>query len=271
MHIMLKLSCARTFSVPIATPVMSQRVKSAEAQSAPSMTARDMFASVNLLRLSVAHVRLQSCMSQRQNELSLASEKEKRARVSTASSNLQAMSSLEEKLASEKFPEEKSTLRRVMLVAVSPMHAALFTSAQLQVCAPLQCDTLQRVKRAWVMMLPPMFARERSAAVKLHIVKLQLDKSAALSTQPSNTAPSSIAPAKLASPRSMLLQFVNRISLFKKAISDTGTAAPCRRAPPTNEPANLLAEKSHLDRFALSNLQFRRLACSKLQDTGSWR
>jgi hypothetical protein len=47
-----------------------------------------------------------------------------------------------------------------------------------------------------------------------------------------------------------------------------GTVAPARHAPPMNDPAILQAEKLHLDKFALSNLQLRRDACSKLHATG---
>ena len=107
-----------------------------------------MLLSVNLPLASTVQVKFESCKSQRQNEQSLASENEKRARVSVASSKMHAMSSLEEKLQSVKFAEAKLTLRSVMLVAMMPLQAALLMSFQLQVCAPLQCDTLQRVSSA---------------------------------------------------------------------------------------------------------------------------
>jgi hypothetical protein len=106
---------------------MLQRVKSADEQSAPSITAHFMFASVNFARESTAQVMFAASKSQRQNEQSLASAKDRRARVSCAPSKVHASSSLEEKFAPTKFAEEKSTLRRVMWVAVMSLQALLFT------------------------------------------------------------------------------------------------------------------------------------------------
>lgn len=122
------------------------------------------------------------------------------------------------------------------------------------------------------MMLLEMLACDKSAAMKLHMVKLQPDRFAPLKLLPSNTEPSIKAPAKLASASSTPLQFVNRISLLRKAISETCKVAPVRRAPPTNAPAILQAEKSHLVKLALSKMQLASCACTKLHDTegGGW-
>jgi hypothetical protein len=201
---------------------------------------------------------LASCSSQRQKDVSLASAKENRARESLALSNVQAITSLEEKFASVRFAEEKSALRSVMFVAITPQQAALFTSPQLQVCAPLQYDTLQRVNMPCVIMLLLRSALLKSASEKLHMVKLQFDNFAALKMLRSNTAPSRNAPAKSASPNTTLLQFVNRISLLKKEISEICIVAPLKHAPPTNVPAILHAEKSQFVKLALSNVQFAR-------------